>query len=139
MSIHKGQKVAHRELDDSLGGAKQGIVEEALGEEPTLVVMETEGRKEAYDSRELVPLSGISGPVILHPRHAWRLLRTSQARLALLLDLVLIGLFVSAAIFWQWGLVELLLLAALVVVVALLAVSILERDALAQGKSGRPR
>ena len=139
MSLHRGQKVAHRELDDPRGGAKQGVVEEAIGEEPALVVLETDGRREAYDSRELVPLTGISGPVILHPRHAWRLLRTSQARLALLLDAALIALFVSAGIFWGWGLRELLLLAALVVVVALLAAYILERDAVAHGKSGLPR
>jgi hypothetical protein len=138
MTVHKGQRVAHRELDEEGGGAKQGVVQETLGQDPALVVLQSGDRKEAFDSRELVPLSGLPGPVILHPRHALALLRTSQARLALLLDAALVALFVSAAIFWGWELRELVLLGVLIIVVALLAVVVLERDA-AQGSSGRPR
>ena len=131
----KGTRVAHRELDDPDGGARQGIVEDVVGEEPALVVMRTGRSREAYDSRELVQLSGFPGAVVLHPRHALLLLRTSWARLAFVLDLALMALFVVAAFSWKWPLASLLLLGVVVVLVAWIALLILERDAIRHERS----
>lgn len=131
----RGSRVAHKELDDPEGGARQGVVEEIVGEEPSLVVMRTGKNREAYDSRELVQLSGFPGAVVLHPRHALLLLRTSWARLAFTLDLALLALFVIAAFSWKWPLASLLLLGTVIVLVAFIALLILERDALRQERS----
>lgn len=133
----KGARVAHRELDDPEGGARQGVVEDVLGESPGLVVLRRGESREAYDSRELIRLGGFSGRALLYPRHALSLLRTSTARLALALDGALLALFVVAALFWNWKVESLLLLGALIVTVAYVVLLILERDAFRQ--SGLPR
>lgn len=76
-----GERAAHRALDEDSGaGARTGVVQEVIGDDgPRLVVMqEADGQRVAYDERELVPLHTIPvlsrGPVILRPRHLWRLI-----------------------------------------------------------------
>lgn len=94
-----GQRVAHKELDsDNHEGARSGVVQKVVGDDKQkLVVIEGEdGKKEAYDTRELVALGNAKssdGPVILKPHHLVPHLRRSPVIL-----LVLLQLAVSAAI-----------------------------------------
>lgn len=79
--LKKGDRVAHLTLDNRDGTAKCGIVEDTVGDdEQTLVIgrFDDSPTPEAYDSREvekLLTIPGLGrGPVLLYPRHLWRLL-----------------------------------------------------------------
>lgn len=78
---HPGDHVAHRSLDDpDSGAALDGRVQETFGDDESqlVVVEQSDGSRVAFDSRELQTLHTVPGldrgPVILHPRHLWRLI-----------------------------------------------------------------
>lgn len=92
-SFSGGTRVAHREIDDEIGSAKTGVVDQVIGddEHELVVVKEEDGRRTAYDHRELVSLGAVersSGPVILHMRHLVSLFRRLPALLSLALAVV---------------------------------------------------
>lgn len=105
----RGHRIAHRELDEPSGGARTGVVEEVIGEEkPRLVVarFEETGEHEAFDERELVDLGSkklSDGPVILHPRHLWNLLRFESLRLAVLFLCVSSAAIVFLSLHFDWS------------------------------------
>lgn len=128
-----GERVAHRSLDSKEGAARSGIAVDVLGDEKqSLVVVESEDGREAFDTREMVslgPASRSSGPVILRPSHLKTLLHSRQAILALILEVVLIGALVASwAMFGLEG-KSLLVSAAAVMIVGMILIVLLERDA----------
>jgi hypothetical protein len=107
--ISPGAHVAHVALDDPVGGAKVGVVEEYVGDDQSGVVIMrgAGGVPEGYDRREIISLRHLgwlsSGPVILSPRHLWALLRRPWGVLSVLLALVLAAGLVSLSYRYHWG------------------------------------
>jgi hypothetical protein len=128
-----GERVAHRVLDDPEGAAKSGVAVDVIGDnEQKMVVLESDTGREAYDSRELIslgPKDQSSGPVVLRPGHLRAALRRPQAILALILEAVLIGAIVWAALVLGWTGQTLVLLACGLLALGLVMVILLDRDA----------
>lgn len=138
-----GERVAHKELDDSAGeGARAGVVQRLVGDQDQkLAVIESEdGRSEAYDTRELVtlgkaPLS--EGPVILKPRHLIPHLRRSPVILLLLLQLVVSAAIIVIAFVVQPG--STAFIAAILALLALPFLGLLLlRGQLSSGNNSKP-
>jgi hypothetical protein len=66
-----GRRVIHRSLEKDEIYSQDGVVEEVIGDDkPRLVILEQDGKRVAYDERELITLLPNSGnqPVLsLHP------------------------------------------------------------------------
>lgn len=126
--VSQGHRVAHRELDEQVGAAKAGVVEEVIGEEePRLVVarFEDTGAHEAFDERELVDLGAAplsEGPVILRPRHLLALARRRPVVLAMLFVAVAAAAIGVISLVYDWSLQAELGVAAVLVGLALLIV-----------------
>jgi hypothetical protein len=101
--VNPGDRIAHKSLDDSLGGAKSGVAKEVIDDkESRLIIAEFEGEEipEGFDQRELVNLGKAnrsSGPVLLYPRHFLALLRKWPVSLALVVAFILLIILLSIA------------------------------------------
>lgn len=125
----KGDRVAHRELDDEEGAAKSGVVSDVVGDKKQRMVI-LEG-SEAYDERELVRLGSArlsSGPVIIRPRHLRVILRRSQAIISLLLVLVLSATLIWFTVSFGWSAKTALLASGGFLALALAGLIVLDRD-----------
>jgi hypothetical protein len=78
-NIHPGNRVAHVSLDREDGGALNGVAKDVVGDDEQQIVVVGAGSEDvAYDARELERVVNVPvlsrGPVLLYPRHLWRVL-----------------------------------------------------------------
>lgn len=138
-----GERVAHRRLNDNDGAARSGVAVDVVGDKKqSLVIVESEEGREAFDTREMVtlgPAEGTAGPVVLRPSHLKAALRRRQSILALLFEFVLIGALVFSGLAFGLSLKTMVVLAVAIMIVGTGVVILLEREAQRELRKPEPR
>lgn len=110
--LSKGERVAHKSLDDEdLGTAKTGIIKDILETtEQQMIITESDDTHElmAYDNREILKIGKPGGinnsPVLLRPKHVYKMLKTKLGLLVIMLSVVLGISLVVFANYFEWSL-----------------------------------
>ena len=132
--LSEGDRVAHVGLDESLGGARAGVVEQVLEEsEPRLVIAryEDNGESEGFIESELVslgPAKRSRGPVILSSRHLRRVLSQRLTVLGIMLCLTVALSINVISRLYEWSLLTVGLVSAGALLCALLVFSMIDEE-----------